>query len=174
MDDDVKQRFFEIYDAIETDEKKKVLLQNKEYVYMYLDVLNQIHESTRDVKIIKKYFEASADVFEKKCTQIADTVSESFHLAYAVLLEPAIGWETVIKYMKIMSNKHNIYPESRISFFIIVMITHLMMARTVESLQDYSSWMMSVLEAFESKLNCKLTGYDLILIIFMSSFIGEE
>ena len=174
MDDDVKQRFFEIYDAIETDEKKKVLLQNKEYVYMYLDVLNQIHESTRDVKIIKKYFEASADVFEKKCTQIAATVSESFHLAYAVLLEPAIGWETVIKYMKIMSNKNNIYPESRIAFFISVMITHLMMAITVESLQDYSSWMMSVLEAFESKLNCKLTGYDLILVIFMSSFIGEE
>ena len=76
--------------------------------------------------------------------------------------------------MKIYSNKNNIYPESRIAFFISVMITHLMMAIIVESLQDYSSWMMSVLEAFESKLNCKLTGYDLILIIFMSSFIGEE
>ena len=125
MDDDVKQRFFEIYDAIETDEWKKVLLQNKEYVYTYLDVLNQIHESTPDVKIIKKYFETSADVFEKKCTQIAATVSESFHLAYAVLLEPAIGWETVIKYMKIMSNKNNIYPESRIAFFISVMIAGL-------------------------------------------------
>lgn len=174
MDDDVKRKFFEIYDAIETDEVKKVLLQNKDYVYTYLDVLNQIHESTPDVKIIKKYFETSANVFEKKCTQIAATVSESFHLAYVVLLEPAIGWETVIKYMKIMSNKNNIYPESRIAFFISVMITHLMMAITVESLQDYSSWMMSVLEAFESKLNCKLTGYDLILIIFMSSFIGEE
>lgn len=42
MDDDVKQRFFEIYDAIETDERRDVLLANKEYVYMYLDVLNQM------------------------------------------------------------------------------------------------------------------------------------
>ena len=91
MDDDVKQRFFEIYDAIETDEGKEVLLQNKEYVYVYLDVLNQIHESIPNVKILKKYFETSADVFEKKCAQIADTISESFHLAYAILLEPVIG-----------------------------------------------------------------------------------
>lgn len=174
MDDDVKRKFFEIYDAIETDEVKKVLLQNKDYVYTYLDVLNQIHESTPDVKIIKKYFETSANVFEKECAQIADTVSKSFHLVYAVLFDPIIGWAAVVKYIKTMKDKNPIYPESRIAFFISVMITHLMMAITVESLQDYSSWMMSVLEAFESKCNYKLTGYDLILIIFMSSFIGEE
>ena len=174
MDDDVKQRFFEIYDTIETDEGKEVLLQNKEYVYMYLDVLNQIHESTPDVKVIKQYFETSADVFEKECAQMADTVSESFHLAYAVLLEPAIGWATVMKYMAKINDKKSHYPESRIALFISIMITHLMMAISVDNSQDYASWMVSMLEAFETKLDCKLTGYDLVLIMFMSSLIGED
>ena len=48
------------------------------------------------------------------------------------------------------------------------------MAITVESLQDYASWIFVIATLAESSVKRKLTGYDLILIIAVSSFIGEE
>ena len=174
MDDSVKQRFFEIYDAIETPEKKDVLLQNKEYVYMYLDILNQMYQHTPRIRMIQRYFETSTDEFEKECSCMKDIVSEAFHLAYAVLFEPAIGWASVVKYMKTVDDVKSMTPETRMIFYISIVSTILSMAITVESLQDYASWIFVIATLAESSVKRKLTGYDLILIIAVSSFIGEE